>query len=63
MEIDPGFQRSPLEKKVRKPEQLRRKPGVKAKNAGAAGEEGRSAGAGFRLKWHYCSLKGRKEPG
>lgn len=48
---------------MRKPEPLRRKFGVKAKNAGVTGEEGWRAGACFRLEWHYCSLKGRKEPG
>lgn len=48
---------------MRKPESLRRKFGVKAKNAGVTGEEGWRAGACFRLEWHYCSLKGRKEPG
>lgn len=40
MEIEPRFQRSPLEKKARKPEQPRRKLEVKAKNAGAEGRKG-----------------------
>lgn len=63
METDTRLRWEQPGKKVRKHKQQGRKFGVKAKNAGAAGEEGWRAPACSRLEWHYCSLKGRKEPG